>query len=488
MLKRTLAVAILLAAVSCASPTQVPTGPAIALTGNLTFGNVQVGSTAAATLTITNNGNAMLTVNQLTVSASLTSVLTGSWTNGAITAGGAQQVTIYFTPTAAQVFSGDLTVVGNQISGTNTIAVSGTGTTQTPPCNFTLSFPTTISGYPNGGSFPVTVTTTTGCAWTASSTASWIHVPPSTSGNGTGTFTFTVDQNPGSARSGILTIAGQAVTFSQPANAPPVVCAPKTQSALTGAPVSFSATGGSSTFSWSAPGGSPASAGSGSTFSTTYSATGTYTVTVTSGTSDTCSVSITQPQSHVTMTWPMTNVCASTSYFKFYDETDNLVWPDSKDSYSLTTNSSYTYSLSCVAGANICLGASLSADGSNASYGVGLLNNQHCTNCCYSCHSGNAQGTGFFTELTCSNPFGGNRDPNRSLGGLPPLFSFPGLGGQRLTHFPARVLAGPRGPGAALVIVVWWLIALMWLTVLMAIVRHQSPWRLRGHFKTRVSS
>lgn len=84
------------------------------------------------------------------------------------------------------------------------------------PCTYSLSIGSTIAGYPQGGSFPVTVTTGSGCQWTASTSLSWIHLPLS-SGTGTTTFTFNVDANPSAARSGSLMIAGQTVVLSQDA-------------------------------------------------------------------------------------------------------------------------------------------------------------------------------------------------------------------------------------------------------------------------------
>src|SRR5262249_8860712 len=88
--------------------------------------------------------------------------------------------------------------------------------TQSAPsaCSYTLSIGSQISGYPNGGSFPVTVTTAAGCVWTAAANESWIHVP-ATSTAGPGMVTFTVDANPGAPRTGTLTIAGQTITFNQ---------------------------------------------------------------------------------------------------------------------------------------------------------------------------------------------------------------------------------------------------------------------------------
>ena len=86
-----------------------------------------------------------------------------------------------------------------------------------PACSYTLSTGSTVEGPAGGGSFPVTVTTGSGCAWSAVGYASWIHAQAPTSGTGTGVFTFTVDANTGAPRSGTLVIAGTTVMFNQAA-------------------------------------------------------------------------------------------------------------------------------------------------------------------------------------------------------------------------------------------------------------------------------
>jgi hypothetical protein len=206
---------------SPSSPSATPTRIIGVSPGNLAFGNVQVGNQASLTLTITNTGSSTLTVSGMVVTGGLSSVITASWTSGTIAPGGSQPSTIIFAATTAQTYTGTLTMNGDQTSGTNTIAVSGAGTspaTPSPQCNYTLSIGSTVSGYPNGGSFPVTVTTSTGCQWTASTTTAWIHVPSSASVSGTGPTTFTVDMNLGAARTGSVTIAGQTITFNQDAS------------------------------------------------------------------------------------------------------------------------------------------------------------------------------------------------------------------------------------------------------------------------------
>ena len=93
------------------------------------FGNVNIGSSATATLTITNSGNTPLTWTGLETGAS---VVSANASNGVVVAGGSITVTLTFTPTAPAAYSGAITVTGNQTSGTNMIPWTGTGTTPAP--------------------------------------------------------------------------------------------------------------------------------------------------------------------------------------------------------------------------------------------------------------------------------------------------------------------------------------------------------------------
>src|SRR6185436_7740766 len=71
----------------------------------------------------------------------------------------------------------------------------------------------------SGGTSNIVITTGTGCAWTASSPASWVTFP-TTNGTGTATITYTVGVNAVTvARSAILTVAGQPFTVTQAAAA-----------------------------------------------------------------------------------------------------------------------------------------------------------------------------------------------------------------------------------------------------------------------------
>jgi hypothetical protein len=115
-----------------------PTGPTqstpptptriVNVSGNLAFGDVSIGSSREMTMTISNSGNATLTVTSLSVSGGLVSQTSATWTNGTIAAGSSQVITIRFTPTASGAFSGTVLVNGDQTAGTNSIPISATAT------------------------------------------------------------------------------------------------------------------------------------------------------------------------------------------------------------------------------------------------------------------------------------------------------------------------------------------------------------------------
>ena len=62
----------------------------------------------------------------------------------------------------------------------------------------------------------MSVSTTGGCGWTATSNATWLTVTSGASGSGNGTVTFAVAENQsGLERIGMLTIAGETFTVRQ---------------------------------------------------------------------------------------------------------------------------------------------------------------------------------------------------------------------------------------------------------------------------------
>lgn len=116
-----------------ATPTRV-----IGLSGDLNFGFVVVGTSAQRTLTVSNTGNSALNVTGI----QLPGGFNGNWT-GTIAAGGSQNVTITFTPAGLTDYGGSVAVTSNATSGTNTRAISGSGSTVLP--NYTLSL-TAVNG------------------------------------------------------------------------------------------------------------------------------------------------------------------------------------------------------------------------------------------------------------------------------------------------------------------------------------------------------
>jgi sulfatase modifying factor 1 len=94
----------------------------LALSGDLDFGGVLVGQTATRTLTIQNIGNSPLMVTGITYPDGFS----GDW-SGEVAAGGSQSVTVTFAPEAVQPYGGELTVESNALTGTPSIAVSGSG-------------------------------------------------------------------------------------------------------------------------------------------------------------------------------------------------------------------------------------------------------------------------------------------------------------------------------------------------------------------------
>jgi len=153
--------------------------PVLSLSGNgLAFGNVVVGSSKTGTLTISNTGNAPLTVNSI---AYPSTAFSGSW-SGTIAAGASQNVTVTFAPTTAATSNGDITVNSNDSTSAKTIALSGTGLAQTRIVG--------ISGDMVFGSVTVNSTSSRTLTITNSGNSalnvSGINYPPGFSGNWSG--------------------------------------------------------------------------------------------------------------------------------------------------------------------------------------------------------------------------------------------------------------------------------------------------------------
>lgn len=86
--------------------------------------------------------------------------------------------------------------------------------TQASGCTFAIS-PSSADIAAAGGSGFFSVTTTTGCAWSASTSDGWIHITTGASGSDSGTVQFTVDVNTAVPRTGSITVGGQTFNINQ---------------------------------------------------------------------------------------------------------------------------------------------------------------------------------------------------------------------------------------------------------------------------------
>jgi hypothetical protein len=138
-MKRLLSVFVLAALTgACGSSSTAPTTPApptriITVSGDLAFGNVNLGDSLGRNFTIGNSGNATLTFTSISfVGGSGSAGFSVIPTSGTVLPGSAVTINMRFAPTAAQFYTHVLTVVGDQTSGAAAINVSGTGVNHTP--------------------------------------------------------------------------------------------------------------------------------------------------------------------------------------------------------------------------------------------------------------------------------------------------------------------------------------------------------------------
>jgi len=182
----------------------------IRLDGDLSFGNVQVGSSAQRTLTIYNDGNATLSVSGI----SYPSGFSGNW-SGTIGAGSSHGVTVTFSPSNATAYSGNVSVSSDATSGTNNKSVSGTGTTGIPPA---LSVTPIIQslGYAAGTTtFAVANSGGGTISYTASESESWLSILSGGSGGNSGTITVSFNANSATtARTGTITVTASGANGS----------------------------------------------------------------------------------------------------------------------------------------------------------------------------------------------------------------------------------------------------------------------------------
>jgi len=106
-------------------------------------------------------------------------------------------------------------------SNVSVTSISDPGSTMTATlsaistCTYSIS-PASRSFDASGGASGISVSTTAGCTWTATSNTSWISITSGDSGTGSGTVNYSVSANTAtSLRTGTMTIANQLFTVTQ---------------------------------------------------------------------------------------------------------------------------------------------------------------------------------------------------------------------------------------------------------------------------------
>ncbi len=126
------------------------TTPAISLSSSsLSFGSVNTGTTSQKTFTVSNTGNAALSISSISSSAS---AFTVSPTSFSVAAGGNQTVTVTFAPSAATSYSGTITINHNASGSPTTVSVTGTGVVAPAPAISVSPSPLTFGSITVGAS------------------------------------------------------------------------------------------------------------------------------------------------------------------------------------------------------------------------------------------------------------------------------------------------------------------------------------------------
>lgn len=102
--------------------------------------------------------------------------------------------------------------------GNESATINQAGVRQDPPvpaCSYSISPAGSALGPGAGAGIIVSISATPGCSWTTVSNDSWITVTSLKTGTGDGSVRLYVAPNPGNARNGTVTIAGQIFRVSQ---------------------------------------------------------------------------------------------------------------------------------------------------------------------------------------------------------------------------------------------------------------------------------
>jgi hypothetical protein len=89
--------------------------------------------------------------------------------------------------------------------------------------------------------------------------------------------------------------------------------------------------------------------------------------------------------STVRLTWVLANRCGYSSglQVRFFDVTNNFTWPAEGKVFVLARGETREISVDTYEGGKVCIGAAPYVDSPNSYWGVGILNEQSCKDCCY---------------------------------------------------------------------------------------------------------
>jgi Abnormal spindle-like microcephaly-assoc'd, ASPM-SPD-2-Hydin len=185
---------------------------------NAAFGNVTIGNSNSQTISLSNGGNASVTITQASMTGAGLST-TGLSTPTTIAAGGNTTFNAVFTPTVAGAVSGSLTLVSNSLTSPLKIDMSGTGVAATHLLGASptsLPFGSVNDGgssslnvsLKNNGNSNVTISgvTVTGAGYSATGVSSGLTLTP----NQTATLSVTFAPTTAGALNGSVSVTSTA--------------------------------------------------------------------------------------------------------------------------------------------------------------------------------------------------------------------------------------------------------------------------------------
>jgi all-beta uncharacterized protein/BACON domain-containing protein len=142
-----------------------------------------------------------------------------TWIGVSATSGtGAGSISFTVAANTGAARTGHLTVGGQTLTVTQ-----AAGTPPPPSCSYSIN-PASQSFNGFGGTGTIAVSTTTTCAWSATSNDGWITITGGASGIGNGNVAISIAPNVGPSRVGTVTVAGQIFTVNQAAVLPAPNC------------------------------------------------------------------------------------------------------------------------------------------------------------------------------------------------------------------------------------------------------------------------